>query len=137
MKTETALPPMPRPDADSVPFWQGLNEGKLIIQRCQSCGKAQHYLRSMCKHCWSRQLTLEEATGIGVVHSFTVVHQVGHPVLKKDAPFALLLVDLDEGPRVLSRYDGDPESVSIGDRVRAVFPRVTEEQALLYFEADA
>jgi uncharacterized OB-fold protein len=125
---------MPVPDVESAPFWQGLNEGKLMIQRCRSCGKPQHYMRIMCKHCWSRDLDVEQASGEGEVHSFTVVHQIGHPVLKEQAPFAILLVDLDEGPRVLARYDGDSEAVSIGDRVRATFPKVTPEQALLYFE---
>lgn len=133
MAAESPARPAPIPDADSAPFWAALNEGRLLVQRCLGCGRAQLYFRALCKHCWSRDLRQEDASGVGTVYSFTVVHQVAHPALRPDAPYVLALIDLDEGPRVVARIDAEGDEVEIGDRVRASLRRVRDEQVLLHF----
>lgn len=118
------LPPLPVPDADSEAFWEGLRQGVLLYQRCAACGHAQLYFRAMCRACWSRSLEAVPASGQGTVYSFTIVHQVGRPALDAETPFTLVLVDLDEGPRVLARLAADAGATAIGDRVRAGFRAV-------------
>ncbi|WP_373069407.1 Zn-ribbon domain-containing OB-fold protein [Gemmatimonas sp.] len=128
--------PVPKPDADSELFWAALRDEHLLVQRCGACGTAQLYFRAMCSACWSRDLAHEQSPGHGMVYSFSVVHQIGQPALRAEVPYALALVDLDEGPRVLSRVVGDPDAVQIGQRVTATF-RHFSEHTLLYFVQDS
>jgi len=94
-------------------FFQGLRAGRFLIQRCGSCGKCVFYSRVVCTHCGARELSFEEPSGIATVYSTTVIHRDGG----KDN---LVLVDLDEGPRMMSTVVGiAPEAVRIGMRVRA------------------
>jgi uncharacterized OB-fold protein len=126
--------PTPTPDADSTPYWQALREHRVLFQRCAACGHSQLYFRALCRSCWSRDLHEVQAGGTGTVHSLTVCHSVGNPALAAELPYALALVDLDEGPRVMTRIVGEPSSVRIGDRVTATFRDLDEECSLLYFE---
>jgi uncharacterized OB-fold protein len=129
----------PIPDPDSEPFWAALRERRLLLQRCRACGATQLYFRAMCKVCWSRELEHVESGGKGRVYSSTIVHQVGDPALRPEVPFVLALVDLDEGPRLLTRVTGDFERVAIGDPVRASYVDIEGDCTLVYFEriADA
>lgn len=127
--------PVPIPDSDSEPYWDGLREGILRYQRCQNCEHAQLYFRAMCRRCWSRRLETASSLGRGSVYSFTVVHQTGNAALSRELPFVLALVDLDEGPRVLSRIEADSGRVAIGDRVTATFHDI-DGFRLLYFRKD-
>lgn len=127
--------PVPTPDADSQVYWDNLRKDVLSVQRCVACGRAQLYFRAMCRHCWSRELSVETASGRGTVYSFTVVHQTGHPALNAETPYVLALITLDEGPRVLARIEGDPAAAAIGDRVHATFHDAGDFR-LLYFARD-
>jgi uncharacterized OB-fold protein len=126
--------PKPAPDADSTAYWQALREHRVLFQRCGACGHSQLYFRALCRSCWSRDLHEVQAAGSGTVHSFTICHSVGNRALAAELPYALALVDLDEGPRVMTRIAGEPESVRIGDRVTATFRDLDDEWSLLYFE---
>ncbi|MYZ49500.1 Zn-ribbon domain-containing OB-fold protein [Propylenella binzhouense] len=93
-----------------------LNQGRLLIQRCESCGKHVFFPRSICPHCWSESLAWVEPKGSGTVYSTTTVRR------KPDAggDYNVSLVDLDEGVRMMSRVDGvPPGEVKIGMRVAA------------------
>jgi uncharacterized OB-fold protein len=128
-----ALPPKPIPDPDSGPYWEALKEERLLVQRCRSCGGMQLYFRAVCRSCWSRDIEELEASGRGTVYSFSISHSVGDPALKAELPYAIVLVDLEEGARVLSRLDGDPDAVRIGDPVVAAFRKIDDEATLLHF----
>jgi uncharacterized OB-fold protein len=127
--------PIPIPDADSQPFWDGLSEGKVLYQLCDDCGRGQLYFRVLCKYCQSSALKVMESAGSGVVYSFTVVSQSGNPTLNAETPYALAIVELDEGPRTITRIEGDPTLVKIGDRVHATF-RSLEDMTLLFFSRE-
>jgi uncharacterized OB-fold protein len=126
--------PTPTPDADSAPYWEALREHRVLFQRCGACGNSQLYFRALCRSCWSRDLHEVQAAGTGTVHSFTICHSVGNAALAAELPYALALVDLDEGPRVMTRIAAEPESVRIGDRVTATYRDLDDESSLLYFE---
>lgn len=116
------MKPMPVPDADSGPYWQGANEGRFLFQRCATCRKAQFYPRSLCSHCQSRELNWEESKGRGKVASFSVVHRAPIPAFKADSPYVVALIDLEEGFRFMCNVIRcDPQSVRIGDPVRIVY----------------
>ncbi len=104
------------PYAEAKPFWEGIARGELRLQRCEDCGRAVFYPRALCPYCHSDRLGWFVASGSGTVYSFTTVHR-GFGEFAGQAPYSLAAIDLDEGPRMLSRIVGDVP-VSIDDRVQ-------------------
>lgn len=126
--------PMPTPDADSQAFWDGLREGVLRLQHCRSCGQVAAYHQAYCRRCGSPDSELRDATGYGVVHSFSVVHRAPGPAFRADVPYTILLVELDEGPRMISSLTGaGPDDVRFGMRVRLVCVPISEHLSLPRF----
>ena len=103
----------------SRPFWEGARQGRLLIQRCTGCGALRHYPRLLCDQCYSDAADWVEASGRGVVHSWTVSHHAFHPSFKAELPYTLVTVDLDEGVRALGRWRGG--ALSIGLQVQGKF----------------
>jgi uncharacterized OB-fold protein len=126
--------PVPQPDSDTARFWQGLREGQLLLQHCGDCGHIQYYQQAMCRACGSEHLVHRPASGRGKVHSFSVVHRAPGPAFKADVPYAVLLVELEEGPRMISTYTGgDPGEVTFDMDVVLVCERVSDELTLPRF----
>jgi uncharacterized protein len=131
---QALLKPRPSPDADSAAFWRGLQAGQLLLQYCGDCGHVQVYQQAYCRECGSGQLTHRAASGRGIVHSFSVVHRAPGPAFKADVPYAVLLVELDEGPRMISSLVGsDPTQVQFGMMVELVCERVDDQLTLPRF----
>jgi uncharacterized protein len=117
----------PEPNADTQPFWDGLNEHRLRLQRCADCGKVRHYPRPMCDACYSMKGEWFDATGRGRVHSWTVTHHAFHPGFKPDLPYALVTVDLVEGVRMNAQLRRlDPGELRIGMPLRVEYEKATE-----------
>ncbi len=126
--------PLPTPDADSQAYWQALRDGRLLLQHCAWCNYVQVYHQAICRKCGSTALEHRPASGYATVYSFSVVHRAPGPAFKEDAPYAVLLVELDEGPRMISSFvGGKPEDVAFGMRLRLVCDSVTEEISLPRF----
>ena len=105
---------------DSAFFWEGLEVGELRIQRCGGCGKLRHPPRPMCPWCRSVESGHVVASGRGEVYSFVVHHRPEVP--GRDHPFAVVLVQLDEGTRIVGNTVGcDPADVKVGMPVRVEF----------------
>jgi len=126
--------PLPAPDADTAAFWAGMREGRLLLQHCLACGHVQYYQQGICRVCGSDRLEHRAASGRGVVYSYSVVHRAPGPAFKADTPYAVLLVELGEGPRMVSSLvDSDPAAVTIGMAVELVFDAVTDQVTLPRF----
>src|SRR5438270_9642709 len=93
---------LPIPDTETAEFWAGLARGVLLIRSCNSCGRPHYYPRSFCPFCWSSDVVWRETTGRGTVFATTVIRQHGLSPFKERAPYNISLVDLDEGPRLLT-----------------------------------
>ena len=127
--------PRPRPhiDSDTRPFWEGTRQGELRIQRCRDCGNVIFYPRSVCPKCMSDDIEWFKASGAGVIYSFVVVHRAP-PGFQDDVPYVVALIDLAEGPRLMSRITGtDPALVEVGQPVTVVFESFDEEITLPLF----
>jgi uncharacterized OB-fold protein len=124
--------PLPSITHDNAFFWEGVEKGLLLIQRC-SCGALRHPPGPMCPKCQSLEWDTLAASGRGVVYSFVLAH---HPKIPPfDSPNPIVLVELEEGTRIVSNLVGiDPEAIEIGMRVRARFDPVEEGRTLLQFE---
>ena len=126
--------PVPVPDGDSRPFWDGVQQHKLLIQRCEACQKFIFYPRSHCPHCFSEQLAWVQASGNGTIYSYTVVHQAYGPFAEQ-VPFVVALIELQEGVRMMSRItDAPPEAARVGAPVQVTFVQVAEGVTLPYFQ---
>lgn len=128
---------LPKPTMDSRPFWEGCNEEKLLLQRCAGCQNVFYYARRLCPSCGGGELAWEPSAGRGCVYSLSEVHvPFQGPAWASQVPYTVLLVDLDEGPRMLSRWLGPAGSPpKIRQRVRACFPAVGG-QKLPFFRAE-
>lgn len=126
---------LPAPTEVDAPFWEGLREGELRLQQCTACQAYQYPPETFCYECGSTALEWHVASGLGTVYSFITVHQRYHAAFVDDLPYNVSIVELDEGPRILSNVIGMPsESVTVGMRVQASPQPLTEEQSALYFE---
>ncbi|MGZ4677984.1 MAG: Zn-ribbon domain-containing OB-fold protein [Acidimicrobiia bacterium] len=127
---------IPRISPEAAEYFAGTVRGELRLQRCGACGLHHHYPRIACPHCGSDDLTWVTASGLGTVHSFTVIRQNGIPPFHGQVPFVVALVELDEpGARMLAQLPTvAPEAATIGQRVRAVYRPASERVAFVDFE---
>ncbi len=120
-------------DSDSRPYWEGLRQGELRIQRCDACGRAVFYPRALCPHCHAATLSWIVASGRGTLYSYTVVHQAFGPFAAV-TPFFVAIVELEEGVRMMTRIiDAPRERIAIGAAVHVTFEQVGEDLTLPYF----
>ena len=103
----------------SVPFWEAAGRGELVLQRCDDCEHVVWYPRALCPSCGSMSLRWTPASGTGTVYAVSVHHRPARPELADLVPYAIALVDLDEGVRMMARVIGveSPTDVVIGQRV--------------------
>ena len=129
-----ALPPLPRPYQDTAEYWAAAREHRFVLQRCNSCGEHQFYPRGVCSHCLSSELEWREASGNGTVYSYSVNHRAPHPGFADDLPFVLAIVELEEGPHMMTNIVvSDPDRVTIGMAVTVTFADVTDQVTLPKF----
>ena len=129
----TIAKPVPTIDPDSAPYWAALNAGRLLIKSCRGCGKAHFNPRELCPYCHCDDLSWTEASGRGVIYSFTVCRRPAGPAFSNEVPYVVALIDLAEGPRMMSRILGNPVGVAIGQDVEVRFERQSEEIVLPFF----
>lgn len=131
--TEDLLRPYPQPDAVTQPFWDGIAEGRLRLQRCAACTRHVFYPRPVCPHCSSLELEWVDASGRGSLYSFSVVHR--RPPGFDESPYAVALVDLAEGVRMMTRLvEVSLDDLEIGQAVEVA---IQGEPALPYFRPSA
>lgn len=109
------------PDPEAQTYLDGLGRGVLLLQRCEDCGRRQFPPRVLCVSCGSQATTWDEVDGAGMVYARTVNRRAPEPPFEALLPYAVALVDLDAGVRVMARADCRPDEVVTGMRVR-VFP---------------
>ncbi|MER5530968.1 OB-fold domain-containing protein [Streptomyces sp. NPDC002677] len=100
---------LPEPDAFTRPYWEAAAEGRLLLRRCGSCGRAHHYPREFCPHCWSEDVTWETASGRAHLYTWSVVHRNDLPPFGDRVPYVAAVVDLAEGPRMMTELVDTPE----------------------------
>lgn len=129
--------PLPVPDPDTQPFWDGCRAHELRAQRCSQCGKLRWPPRGLCPHCHSWEFRWEPLSNGGTVYSFVVVHHVTSASFAEDAPYTIANITLDgteEQVRITSNIVGcPPDLVRVGMPVVVTFEDVTPEISLPKF----
>ena len=126
--------PRPVVNRDNAGFWEGVRRHTLLIQRCTGCGTLRHPWLPGCNACGGPDWDTVEASGEGTVHSYVVVHHPPFPAF--DPPYAVALVELAEGVRMIGNVMGVPYGkVRVGLPVRLEFRSYDEELVLPVWSA--
>jgi len=132
--TDVVSRPIPEITEELRPFFAAAREGRLVVQRCVGCGRRRFPPRDICSECLGREADWVGSSGRGHLVSFNVMHQVYHPGFAAEVPYAVVLVELKEGPRITSNLVGVPANeVRIGMPVKVVFEKLSDEVTLPKF----
>ncbi|WP_082235370.1 Zn-ribbon domain-containing OB-fold protein [Halobacillus massiliensis] len=93
-------------------FWHNLKEGRFTLQQCDSCEKYIFYPRDHCPHCFHPSLTWKEASGEGALKTWSVIHRAGHPAWQEHTPYTVGVVELAEGPSLLTHLIIDEKNLT-------------------------
>lgn len=123
--SDAPTPPLPQPDALTRGFWEACRERVLQVCACGECGYLFLPPGPRCPRCWCSQVTPRAVSGAGCVYSFGIYRRSYHPAFP--APYVVALIELAEGPRLISNVVGcAPEEVRIEMPVRVRFEDVAE-----------
>ena len=112
---------------ESKPYWEAAINGKLLVKKCNTCGEAHHYPRTICPFCFSDNTTWTEASGRGAIYSYSVMR-------KATVPYVMAYVTLEEGPTMMTNIvECDVDALAIGQPVSVVFQDTGEGTALPMF----
>ena len=126
--------PLPQVGPDMAPFFEAAHRHELVVQRCSRCGTLRFPARTICSRCLSREAGWVPVSGRGAVFSFAVMHQAIHPGFAAEVPYAVVVIELEEGPRLLSNLVDCPiEKIRIGLPVEVVFEQAAPELTLPKF----
>ncbi|MFJ8926346.1 Zn-ribbon domain-containing OB-fold protein [Streptomyces sp. NPDC102364] len=93
---------VPEPDAFTQPYWDAAAGGRLLLRHCGSCGRDHHYPREFCPFCWSEDGRWVDASGRATLYTWSVVHRNDLPPFGGRTPYTAAVVDLAEGPRMMT-----------------------------------
>lgn len=111
---------LPLPDLDTEEYWQAAAEHRLVC-RVDAEGRLHHYPRRRTPGTLAETTGWRELAGTGTVHSFTIVHQPASSAFRDRVPYVVVIVDLDEGVRMLANLEADPSDAQIGQRVEVAW----------------
>lgn len=112
------------PDVDdfSRAYWDAAARGELLIRRCRGCGLPHHYPREFCPHCWGDDVEWERAGGRATLYTWSVVHRNDLPPFGGRVPYVAAVVDLAEGPRMMTEVvECAEERLRIGMELTVAF----------------
>ncbi|UGY92012.1 Zn-ribbon domain-containing OB-fold protein [Streptomyces gobiensis] len=113
---------VPEADVFSRTYWDAAACGRLLIRRCLSCTAAHHYPREFCPRCWSEDVSWETASGRATLYTWSVVHRNDLPPFGGRVPYVAAVVDLAEGPRMMTEVSGCAEGgLRVGMPLRVAF----------------
>jgi uncharacterized OB-fold protein len=122
----------PRPltlvDADNEAFWEATARRELRVQKCRNCGRLRWTPRPMCPHCNVFEVEWVALSGRGTIYSYTIVAHPTHPFWRDKVPYAVILVELDEGIRIVSNLEGweAGDEIRVGARVELTWEQVED-----------
>ena len=137
IRATAALRILPAPDNASRHFWQSAADGQLVVQRCTDCGRYQFYPRAPCTHC-TGEAEWVAAAGRGTLRTFTVIRQNRSEAFADLSPYAVGIVELEEGVRMMSNIiDCDVEQLHVDMELEVVLIRAAEDVGLPFWRPRA
>ncbi len=139
MTTPTAYEkPLPVKTAENTPYWESAKEHALKLPRCGACNAFRYPPTPYCPKCLSEETEWQAISGRGTIYSYIVVHQRYDPSFADDLPYNVSVVELEEGPRLVTNVVGiDNTELRVGMPVTITYDDITEEFTLPKFKPDA
>ncbi len=126
--------PMPVLNELNQPHFDAMGEGKVLVQHCPDCDTWLAPGAFVCENCGSTAITWRQASGLGEIYSYVVMHRSFDPAFEGLVPYNVCLIELEEGPRLLANVVGIAnDRLAVGQPVRAVFETAGEGLPLLKF----
>lgn len=128
--------PLPVPTPETQHYWDGAKAGELRLQRCKDCSKVYFPPRPFCPECASRAVEVFKASGKGTLYSYIINHRPA-PGFEDEGPYAIAVVELEEGPRLMSNIvdcDQTPEALQLDMALEVTFEKVNEDITLPKFK---
>jgi uncharacterized protein len=117
-----------------APFYEGARAAHLMVQKCTGCGALRFPAQELCVNCLSSQSKWVEVSGRGEVYSFNIMRQLYHPGFAAEVPYAVVVIKLEEGPKVVSNLTGvEPAAIRCGMPVEVVFEKLSDQVTLPKF----
>jgi uncharacterized OB-fold protein len=111
---------LPAPDNAALHYWQSAADGKLVLQRCVDCGAFQFYPRALCATC-AGETEWVDASGRGTLYTFTIIRQNRSEAFVRLSPYAVGIVELEEGVRMMSNIvECDLDRLEVGMALEAI-----------------
>jgi uncharacterized OB-fold protein len=133
IRATAALRTLPAPDNASRHYWQSAADGQLVVQRCTDCGSYQFYPRALCTAC-SGETEWVVAAGRGTLHTFTVIRQNRSEAFAGLLPYAVGIVELEEGVRMMSNIiDCDVEQLHVDMDLEVVLITAADDVGLPFW----
>jgi len=129
---------LPTPDDDTLPFWEACREGTFLLRHCAACGEFHYYPRPFCPKCWSADVEWVPASGRARLYTYSVVHANDLPPWPERVPYVAAVVDLEEGPRVMTNVEGcDFDEIEIGMPLVVAFKPIADDVTIPVFRPAA
>ena len=129
------LLPLPQPSIETAPFWAAVQKRTLMMPKCDACGTVAFPPTVACSTCERMQFTWTQMSGRGTVYSFVVYHRIYHPAFADKVPYVVAVVDIDEGPRLISNIVNMPiAEVTCDMPVSVVYDEVRDGYLIPKFE---
>jgi uncharacterized OB-fold protein len=131
--TNATTRPIPQADDESREFYEGARRHELMLMRCRTCGAWRLPSRPRCPDCWSTDTDWAKASGRATLHSFGLMHQK-FPGFDAESPYLYAVVELEEGPRIVSDVINVPrEELRLDMPLIAFFDDVSDDTTLVRF----
>src|SRR4051812_39655520 len=85
---------------EELPYWEAARNRELKLQRCTGCSKVWYPIGPLCPHCMSDKFEWARMSGRGKIHNYVIYHKAWTPWFEKRVPYAVVQVELAEGPRL-------------------------------------
>ncbi len=116
---------LPTPDFETRPFWDACKQGRFLLRHCNGCGADHFYPRPFCPKCWSEDVEWKDASGRATLYTYSVVRVNDLPPFPQRVPYVAAVVELVEGPRVMTNIEDCPF-----DQLRVDMPVVVAYKAI-------
>lgn len=126
---------LPTPEADTQPYWDAAADGRLLLRHCAACDTTHFYPRPFCPRCWSPDVSWVQASGRATLYTWSVVHRNDLPPFGDRVPYVAAVVDLAEGPRMMTNVVGcDPSELHVGMQLSVAFEERADDVTIPVFQ---
>jgi uncharacterized protein len=125
---------LPTPEGDTIEFWDAAREERLLIRHCLDCDAYSYYPRPFCPKCWSEHIDWYQAGGEGTLYTWSVIYNNDQPPFRDRVPYVAAIVDLAEGPRMMTNVVDCPfDELRVGMALRVTFQPISDDYTIPVF----